>query len=93
MGKISNLLIGKSVTVPRQDQTQEVRPNVIDVDTQKQLINNGAMCPKCNSQDVMVLGGKRSVSGVIMFGIFAKKHPEIVCKSCGNRWRVKTSVI
>lgn len=93
MGKISDLLIGKSVEVPRQDQTQDTRENVIDIDTQKQLIDNGAMCPKCKSQDVMVLGGKRSVGGIIMLGIFAKKHPEIVCKNCGNRWKVKTSAI
>lgn len=57
--------------------------------TERQLIKNGAMCPKCKSQDVMVIGGKRTVSGIVALGIFAKKHPEIVCKSCGNRWRVK----
>lgn len=93
MGKISDILIGKSVEVPRQDQEIIPPAPAIDAKTQKQLIHNGAMCPKCHSQDVMVVGGKRSVSGIVMLGIFAKKHPELVCKACGNHWRIKTSVI
>lgn len=57
--------------------------------TEQQLIKNGAMCPKCKSQDIVVIGGKRTVSGIVMLGIFSKKHPELTCKSCGNRWRIK----
>lgn len=52
------------------------------------LIKSGVMCPKCYSQDVMVLTTKKSISGVLVFGLSAKNHPTMVCKTCGNQWKV-----
>lgn len=55
--------------------------------TEKKLIKNGAMCPKCKSQDVMVTNSKRKISGVLVLGFAAKSHAQIVCKTCGHTWK------
>lgn len=94
-------LMKKSLLNPQKPQEKKeavsVSPIIVnnpendnekDYFAQRRLIKNGGMCPKCKSQDVMVTNTKKKISGVLMVGIAAKNHAQMVCKNCGKTWKL-----